>query len=613
MLEFRSVLNEREPFALIEKGGRVSLYQGDLHRIEKLTDIHDVSRAQNADVVFVLPYRAIRERGFEAKGDEPILALSVKHHLAVTTSAMLEELPDIDVALEGEITPSIDDEAYAELIAQFQANEIEGGYVSQTTISRKFEGQIKDFSFETLLAAYRRIIAQKGHYMAVLFADPKEDRFILAATPERHLQVAGTQTIMTPIAGTLRKEDRETFKPRLDDFIRDEKEINELFQVLDEEMKMMGLICPEGGKIEGPYLREVGAVVHSEYNLVGKRTLHSIDALRETLHAPTVVGSPMESAARVIAKYEPNSRGYYAGEIGVYRRPRSKAPDGDIDSAILIRMAQINSNGVFSVQAGGGLVRDSVPENEAKESRAKAMGVIRYLTQEQDLEPYLTSEYLFSVKPLFEARNEKLSQFWMQKQNPYQEAMAELKDLKITIVNNEDNFAYMIAHVIKSFKCHVHVVDTFAFDPKQDDSDILILGPGPGDPNDKSHPRIAKLHEIAKHVKGTKPVLGICLGHQVLAILEGLSVIQQTSSTQGMPRYVRVKGDMHQLGFYNSFSPEKVESDALPKGLEIDLDDQDRIIAMHRKGMIGFQFHPESVMSKTGSQLLLNALKILNT
>lgn len=612
MLEIAALLDAKQPFALIEKAGRMSLYRGELYRIDTLKDIHDLSRAENTDVVFVLPYRAIRERGFEAQGNEPILALSVQEHVSLTTQAALRQLPQEPLALEGEIKPSVDDAAYAQLIEKFQAQEIEGGYVSQTTISRKFFGQIQDFSFQKLLSAYRRIIAEKGHYMAVLFCDPAADKFILAATPERHLEVAGTQTIMTPIAGTLRKEDRESFKARLDDFLRDEKEINELFQVLDEEMKMMGLICPQGGKIEGPYLREVGAVVHSEYNLVGKRTLHSIDALRETLHAPTVVGSPMESAARVIAKYEPESRGYYAGEIGVYRRPRSTAPDGDIDSAILIRMAEISTKGAFHVQAGGGLVRDSVPENEAKESRAKAMGILKYFTQDQDVQPYLEPEHLETVRPLLQARNEKLSQFWMQKQNPYQEdTKADLGDLKVTIVNNEDNFAYMIAHVIKSFKCDVSVIDSFDFDAKRDTSDILILGPGPGDPNDLNNPRIVKLHDIAKHSKGTKPILGVCLGHQVLALLEGLDVIQQTSSTQGMPRHVRVDDDMHQLGFYNSFSPTLAHEHPTPEGLEIDLDEQGRVIAMRGDQMIGFQFHPESVMSKTGSNLLLAAIKTL--
>ncbi|HCM84056.1 MAG TPA: hypothetical protein DIS76_05770, partial [Rhodospirillaceae bacterium] len=444
------LIDAARPFALIEKQGRLNLYQGRLHELQKLHDIHDLARRENTDVVFVLPYHIVRERGFEAKGDEPILGLAVEAQYSFKTGDMMAKLPRRDMELLGEITPNLNDADYAKMVAEFQLHEIEKGNVSQTTLSRKFQGQIKNMNLEVLLGTFRKIIEQSGHYMAVLFANPDAGQFIIAATPERHLEVAGNQTIMTPIAGTLRKEDRETFPARLHKFIHDEKEINELFQVLDEEMKIMGLICPEGGTVDGPFLREVGAVVHSEYNLLGKRTLHSIDALRETLHAPTVMGSPIESAARVIAKYEPESRRYYAGEIGVYRQPRSDAPDGDLDAAILIRMAEVFADGTFYVQSGGGLVRDSVPENEARESWAKAQGILRYFTSGMITGPYLTPELMQSICADFTARNKELSPFWMMSQNPYLDETKPLKDKTVTIINNEDNFVFMIGHIIKS-------------------------------------------------------------------------------------------------------------------------------------------------------------------
>lgn len=605
------LIDASQPFALIEKQGRLNLYQGELHALKKLHDIHDLARAENADVVFVLPYHMIRERGFEARGDEPILGLSVHAMHSFKTDEMLHHLPQENIILDGEITPNLNDADYAKMVAEFQANEIEKGNVSQTTLSRKFRGKIANMGPEALLGTFRKIIEQSGHYMAVLFANPAAGQFIIAATPERHLEVAGNQTIMTPIAGTLRKEDRETFPERLKTFIHDEKEINELFQVLDEEMKIMGLICPEGGTVDGPFLREVGAVVHSEYNLLGKRTLHSIDALRETLHAPTVVGSPIESAARVIAKYEPESRRYYAGEIGVYRQPRADAPDGDLDAAILIRMAEVSADGTFYVQSGGGLVRDSVPENEAKESWAKAQGILRYFTADKITGPYLTPDLMQSIQADFTARNHELSPFWMVSQNPYLDETKPLKDKNITIINNEDNFVFMIGHIIKSFGAEVTVVDTFDFD-LNNTADIVVVGPGPGDPNDKNHPRMKRLHEIAQHLLGLKkPVFGVCLGHQILSLQLGIPVVQQTRSTQGMPRRVTVWGEMHQLGFYNSFSP-VFDADHPPEHLEYDVDEAGRITAMRGAGLVAFQFHPESVMSKTGRDLVLGALKFLS-
>ncbi|TVQ81908.1 MAG: hypothetical protein EA357_11320 [Micavibrio sp.] len=612
--DFLKNIDMQKPFALIEKDGRLNFYQGRLHRLEAIGDIHDVARRENTDLVFVLPYRAIRERGFDARGDEPVLGLSVQMQAGFATEDILPLLPQDGIALDGGVAPETDDAVYAALVADFQKNEIEGGHVSQTTISRRFKGKIKDLSPAALLGTFRKIILRRGHYMAVLFNNPEDGQVIIAATPERHLEVTGTRTIMTPIAGTLRKEDRDSFPARLKNFIRDEKEINELFQVLDEEMKIMGLICPEGGAVDGPFLREVGAVVHSEYNLLGKRTLHSIDALRETLHAPTVVGSPMESAARMIAKYEPESRRYYAGEIGIYRRPRTDAPDGDIDSAILIRMAEIFADGTFTVQSGGGIVRDSDPENEARESTAKAQGILRYFGEDGDARPYLTEELLDGVRAEFTARNAQLSQFWLDKQDPYDalKTGTDLQDLSVTIINNEDNFAYMIAHVIRSFGAEVAVIDTFAYEAEKDNAAVTVIGPGPGNPNDATHPRMAQLHRIAAELRGkNRPVLGICLGHQILARHEGLNVAQQTSSTQGMPLQVTVAGKNCRLGFYNSFSP-VMDGAAEQRGdLRFDCDDKGRIIALFGNGFTGYQFHPESVMSQQGVALLYDALKDL--
>ncbi len=105
-----------------------------------------------------------------------------------------------------------------------------------------------------------------------------------------------------------------------------------------------------------------------------KKDLDSLDALRQTLHAPTLVGSPEESASHIIQKYENQSRGYYGGEIGILK------PDGTLDTAILIRMAHIRKNGDVTIQAGAGLKLDSDPLKEAQECQAKKAGMERAIT-----------------------------------------------------------------------------------------------------------------------------------------------------------------------------------------------------------------------------------------
>jgi len=485
---FFDAIDTKRSFALIEKDGRVLCAQGAFHTLDIIDDIHKLARAGGCDIAFVLPYCAIRERGFEARGDEPILAMQIDVALHLPKKKLIEELPEAKIVWDGEIRTSLSDKAYADLVRDFQKNEIERGNASQATLARSFSGRIEAFDVQTALSIYRKILKQRGQYMAVLFAsiDPEDNaksRFIVGATPERHLEIRGDETVMVPIAGTLRKEDRETFEAGLDRFLADPKEINELFQVVDEEMKIMGVICPDGGEVEGPFLREIGAVVHTEYRLAGRRGGDTLAALRRTLHAPTVVGSPMESAARIIHRYEPESRRYYAGEIGVYSNPRTDAPNGDLDCAILIRCAEITGEGHFRVQAGGGLVRDSVPEEEAKESRAKAMGLLGTLTGAPQLTtPYLHGELLQKALAQLETRNRFLSTFWMNRQNAYAEDNLSLDKLQVTILNNEDDFAFMIGHVLRVFKAEVQVVDSLKFDPEKPGTGIVIIGPGPGDP-----------------------------------------------------------------------------------------------------------------------------------
>lgn len=617
-IPFIDMIDVTKPFALIEKRGRVICYQGQLHELKKLQDIHDVSVQNEQDVVFVLPYHMIRERGFEAQGDEPILALSVSHSFSMPKEDVIAQIAENEIALTDGVTPSISDQDYIDLVAEFQEKEIEGGNTSQTILSRRFMGQVVDFDLDKLLFIYKQLLQSNGQYMTVLFANidaenPENSQFITAATPERHLEITGNECIMNPIAGTLRKEDIETFPERLEKFLHDPKEINELYQVVDEELKMMGVIAPQGGVIKGPFMREIGAVVHTEYELLGKRTLNSIDALRDTLHAPTVVGSPMESAARIISEYEPCSRRYYAGEIGVYKRPRTNDANGDLDCAILIRGAEFFGDGRFFVQAGGGLVRDSDPASEAKESEAKAMGMLAVLTGSNITQKtYMTAELHQKHQDLLASRNDALSTFWFDKQNKYETAPYDLSGMSVTIINNEDDFAHMIGHLLKVMHVDVTVMDTFDYDPARHKADITVIGPGPGDPNDQTHPRMKKIQEIIAALKAVDhPILGVCLGHQSLAIAEGLTVQQQTESTQGVQRLGIVLGKAYKLGFYNSFSAIANDASDMRDDLEIDLDDEKRVIAMQGKDFVGFQFHPESVMSEEGAEIMFNALTYL--
>src|SRR5690606_26981262 len=117
-------------------------------------------------------------------------------------------------------------------------------------------------------------------------------------------------------------------------FLADRKEAEELYMVLDEELKMMARVCDAGGRVRGPYLKEMARLAHTEYFIEGRGARDPREILKETMFAPTVTGSPLENACRVIARYEPEGRGYYSGVVALVGR--DTAGRRTLDSAILI-------------------------------------------------------------------------------------------------------------------------------------------------------------------------------------------------------------------------------------------------------------------------------------
>ena len=134
---------------------------------------------------------------------------------------------------------------------------------------------------------------------------------------------------MNPISGTFRlaraRPTRPSARQRLLEFLADEKEIYELFMVVDEELKMMCDICHEGGQVLGPFLKPMTHLVHTEYLLAGRTNRDVREVLRDTMYAATVTGSPVENACRLIKQYETEGRGYYGAALALLGRDARRA------------------------------------------------------------------------------------------------------------------------------------------------------------------------------------------------------------------------------------------------------------------------------------------------
>ncbi len=154
--------------------------------------------------------------------------------------------------------------------------------------------------------------------------------------------------------------------------------------------------------------------------------------------------------------------------------------------------------------------------------------------------------------------------------------------------------------------CDVRVVDTYDYNQDLHKSAVTLLGPGPGDINDQGNERMVVLNQIVKELfERNALMIGVCLGHQALAKYLGLSVELQGENTQGVQRLVPVFGRSYALGFYNSFSP--INGQASQK-VSYDLDGNGRVLAMQGDHFMGMQFHPESILSEKGHEILVEGL-----
>src|SRR5690606_3432412 len=223
----------------------------------------------------------------------------------------------------------------------------------------------------------RRLLTdERGAYWT--FAVHTPGHALVGATPERHVSVREGRVWMNPISGTFRHPaEEEEVEPLFRAFVQDTKETEELFMVVDEEMKMMAQICSDGGRITGPLLKQMAHLTHTEYLLDGASEADVREVLRHTMFAPTVTGSPMENACSVIRRYEPTGRGYYSGVLAL--GDLDEEGGERLDAPILIRTAHVDAGGTVTVSAGATLVRHSDPESECAETSAKARGMLAAL------------------------------------------------------------------------------------------------------------------------------------------------------------------------------------------------------------------------------------------
>ncbi|MGW1607078.1 anthranilate synthase family protein, partial [Streptomyces eurythermus] len=352
----------------------------------------------------------------------------------------------------------------------------------------------------------------------------------------------------------------------------------------------------------GPYLKEMARLAHTEYFIEGRTDRDVRDILRETLFAPTVTGSPLESAARVISRYEPQGRGYYSGVAALIGR--DAAGGRTLDSSILIRTADIDADGRMRIGVGATLVRHSDPASEVQETRAKAAGLLAALG---DAEPTRYGSHP-AVREALDSRNDGIARFWLQEPGEPGASGGPLAGRKVLIVDAEDTFTEMIAHQIRSLGCEV-VVRRFDEPYDFDAHDLVVMGPGPGDPREAAHPKIAHLRAaVSQLLEEKRPFLAVCLSHQVLSMLLGLDLLRRPAPNQGAQHVIDLFGRAERVGFYNTFAAHS-DSGAFAHPeygtVEVSRDPgTGEVHALRARGFASMQFHAESVLTVDGPRII---------
>ncbi|MEV8309808.1 anthranilate synthase family protein [Streptomyces flavidovirens] len=601
-------------FALLHRPGSPSAYDidvlvGEVTRPAVLADVPLPAPSDGGgpahEVLVVVPYRQITERGFAAHDDgAPLLAMTVTGQGTVTPADLVHRVPDVPARLSRGHFDIADDE-YADIVQRVVSDEIGTGSGANFVIKRSFVAEIDGYTPRTAVSLFRQLL-EREHGAYWTFVIHTGDRTLVGATPERHVSLSGGTAVMNPISGTYRYPATGPTLKGIKEFLADRKETDELYMVLDEELKMMARICDGGGRVVGPYLKEMARLAHTEYLIEGHTTRDIREILHETMFAPTVTGSPLESAARVIRRYERQGRGYYSGVAALIGRDANG--EATLDSAILIRTADIDAVGRTAIGVGATLVRHSDRSAEVAETHAKVAGLLAAWEPEADARFGTHPDVLAAL----DRRNAGIADFWLRGAAPGTET-AGLAGKRALVVDAEDTFTAMIGQQLAALGLDVTIR---RFDEPYDfeGNDILLLGPGPGDPRDGHDPRIAHLRSTVEALLAERrPFLAVCLSHQVLSLRLGLDMVRRDIPNQGVQREIDLFGSRERVGFYNTYAAHSPEDKWELKEIgpvHVSRDPETcEVHALRGPFFASMQFHSESVLTVDGPRITAEAVR----
>ena len=190
--------------------------------------------------------------------------------------------------------------------------------------------------------------------------------------------------------------------------------------------------------------------------------------------------------------------------------------------------------------------------------------------------------------------------------------------MKILLIDNYDSFTFNLFHYLSSFKINVDVVRNDKINQHEiikKKYDKIVISPGPGNPDQSGN-----CLKIVKSLYKKIPILGVCLGHQIIGQVFGSKIIQAKKLMHGKTSKIISKETGILKNLPKTFEATRyhsliIDKKSLSKDLEITAETQDGLImgVRHKKYPVhGVQFHPESIKTKLGIKILKNFIRIKN-
>ncbi|GAA6734735.1 aminodeoxychorismate components I/II [Thermus oshimai] len=454
---------------------------------------------------------------------------------------------------------------------------IRAGVVYQVNLSHRFRVEAP----LDPLALYARLrVLNPSPFMGLIEG---EGWAVVSGSPERLFQKVGARLLARPIAGTRPRGKDEGEDLLLEaELLASPKEWAEhamLVDLLRNDLARVAL--PGTVRVRELFTVERYAhVMHLVSEVEGYTRASLGEAFAALFPGGTITGAPKTTVMEAIRDLEPVPRGAYTGSLG-YVSGRGA------DFNILIRSFYRVGKALY-FSAGAGVVIASRPEAEYRETLHKAEALLRALRGERPGHPPAPPKPHAAWRPPSPPRR---------------------LGARVLFVENRDSFSYNLVDYLKALGAEVEVVDGREA-PRLQGHTHLLLGPGPKDPFTSG--RVLDWTRLA--LREGVPFLGVCLGHQALGVALGAELFQ-APPVHGEAHPVFHGGEGLFQGFPNPLPFARYHSLALrnlPEGVRLLAWTEDGLpMAIWDGGVaFGVQFHPESILSPWGMELLARFLEV---